>query len=84
MAAQQHGPRPDTNASAANITPNDTADLTYVCNEVYVGGLGNLRVTCEDNTEATFTAVPVGTVLKLRIRKVWATNTTATNLVAMW
>jgi hypothetical protein len=30
-----------------------------------------------------FTAVPVGTVLSLRIARIKATNTTATNLVAM-
>lgn len=48
---------------------------------LYVGGLGNLAVQGEDGVDVTFTAVPVGTILPIRTRRVYAIGTTATNIV---
>jgi hypothetical protein len=87
MAAQQHGPRPESFLTAGAVTPSDTADLQYVANGLYVGGLGNVHISNEDGTEATFIAAVAGQLLAqrpMRIRRVWATGTTATNLVAMY
>jgi hypothetical protein len=75
--------------SAAAIVPSDTADLPHVTSSIYVGGAGNLVVLMADpgsidSATVTFTAVPVGTVLQIQARRVMATGTTATNLVAIW
>ena len=50
---------------------------------VYVGGAGNIRFTTTQGDDILFTAVPVGTVLRLKYKRIWATNTTATLLVAL-
>lgn len=67
---------------AAAITASDSTAVSYKA--IYVGGAGNIKLTLGGNTDAeavTLTAVPVGTWLYLRVKKVWSTGTTATNLV---
>jgi len=64
------------------ITPSDTVDLAFVARVIYVGGAGNVTAVNEDNTTALFTAPPVGTMIPGRWRRVNATATTATVLVA--
>ena len=66
------------------VTPSDTVDLAYVSRAIYVGGAGNLAVLLSGDAAAvTLIAVAVGSVLPLRVKRVMATNTTATNLVAL-
>jgi hypothetical protein len=62
---------------ASDITVFDTTKA------IYVGGAGNVAVTMVDGNDATFIAVPVGTVLPIQVTKVKATGTTATNLLAL-
>jgi hypothetical protein len=69
------------------VTPSDATAISAALGEtkgLYVGGAGN--VVCIDctNTAVTFTAVPAGTVLPVRTRRVNATNTTATAIVALF
>lgn len=67
------------------ITPSDADDLAMNTRAIYVGGAGNLRVILAgDTTAVTFTAVPVGTVLNIRVKKVMSTSTTATALVGLY
>jgi hypothetical protein len=70
-------------ANAASITPNDTADISFVSRFIYVGGAGNLTVVIGGQT-ITFEAVPAGTLLPVRASRIMATGTSATFLVAMW
>lgn len=67
--------------TASSITTSDTAPNVFT--RIYVGGAGNLKVTTERGDVVTFSAVPVGTVLPIRTSLVWATGTTATNLVGL-
>lgn len=67
--------------TAQAITTSDTAPNVFT--RIYVGGAGNLKVTTESGNVVTFSAVPVGTVLPIRTSLVWATGTTATNLVGL-
>lgn len=71
-------------SSAAAVTPDDSNDLTDVTRWVYVGGAGNLTVVMNDGTTATFTGFQAGTLLPIRVSRVKATNTTATNITALW
>lgn len=66
----------------AAVTPNDSTDLAWISKAIYVGVTGDLSVIAEDDTVAvTFTAVPAGTVLPIRARRVMATGTTASSIV---
>ena len=51
---------------------------------LYVGGAGNLKVLTVGGDEVTLTAVPVGTFVPVNVLRVFATGTTATNIVALW
>ncbi len=69
---------------AAAITPSDTVDLTAYAKALYVGGAGNVRVLtvgAEDWDAVTFANHPVGW-LPVQVRRVLATGTTATQIVA--
>ena len=74
--------------NAAAVTPSDADDLPFATRSIYVGGEGDL--TCvmvnadSDGDITTFVGASAGTVLPLRVRRIMSTNTTATNIVAVW
>jgi len=73
---------PATKAIA--ITPSDSVDLAFATRAIYVGGNGNLRVDMQDGGAAvTFVGLVAGQVLPLRVSRIYATGTTATNLVGL-
>jgi hypothetical protein len=52
---------------------------------VYVGTAGNVALMAVgDSAAVTFTAVPAGTILPIRIKRVMSTNTTASTIVAIY
>lgn len=81
---------------AAAVVPNDSANLTLESSRpsnsqsaraLWVGGTGTVKVTLDgqrDTDAVTFAAVPAGTLLPFQIKKVWATGTTATLIVALF
>lgn len=71
-------------ANAAAVTPSDSTALSNATSGLYIGGAGDVAVTMVSGNTVTFKAVPVGTVLKVSVTKVMATNTTATNIVALY
>jgi hypothetical protein len=66
------------------VTTSDTVNLPGGCRGIYVGGAGNLALVDGDNNVVTFTAVPVGTFMPCGAKRINATNTTATLLVALF
>lgn len=71
--------------SSSAITPHDTNDLAQVTRAIYVGGAGAIKVLLADDTTAvTFAGASAGTVLNLRVKRVYSTDTTATNLVGLY
>lgn len=71
--------------SAAAITPSDVNDLENHTRGLYIGGAGDVKVIMANGTEAvTFTALAVGVVHPLRVRRVYDTDTTATAIVGVW
>lgn len=64
------------------ITPAD-ADLADDLRGFYVGGAGNVSVTCPDGSTAVFTAIPVGAVISVLCRRINLTGTTATLIVGL-
>lgn len=67
----------------AAITPNDSADLPRTCKAIWVGGTGAIKVTTVDGDTLTFAAVPVG-FFPVKAKRVFATGTAATSLIAVW
>lgn len=67
----------------AAVTPNDSADLPTVALKIYVGGAGTLRITTYRGTVLNFAAVPAGTTVPIRARRVHSTGTSATSIVAL-
>jgi len=79
--------------SAAAVTPSNTSNIPSVSTQdgsgnngcvLYVGGVGNLKVLTVGGNEVTFTNVPTGTFVPVQVLRVFATGTTATNIVAIW
>lgn len=75
---------PGPGVGAFAVTPHDTNAVTKTTRALYVGGAGSVKVTMQDNTEVTFVAVPAGTILPIRVKKVWTTGTTATSMLGIY
>lgn len=77
---------PDSYGRAVAVTPHDSNNLAAVSKALYIGGAaaGDLAVVMEDGSTVTFDAVPVGTLLKIRVQRVNNTDTTATNILALY
>lgn len=70
--------------NAAAVTTSDTADLGFVTKALYIGVSGDVTVIMAGGgTAVTLKSVPVGW-LSIRVSRVKATGTTATNIVALW
>jgi hypothetical protein len=67
---------------AAAITTADT-DQNTSFRAIYVGGAGDIKVDMPGGGTVTFVAVPQGTLLPIRPKRIYATGTTATNLVGL-
>ena len=84
MAVQPNfrGSNPADNAAA--VTPNDSSDLTNTARALYVGGTGNVKVDTAAGDTVTFSSVPAGAIIPVRVKRVYSTGTTATNIVALY
>ncbi|KEQ03751.1 MULTISPECIES: spike base protein, RCAP_Rcc01079 family [Pseudorhizobium] len=70
-------------ASGFAVTPNDTTDLPEPTRALYVGSGGDLTVRMLTGETLTFAAVSPGSLLPLRASRVFATGTSAANLVGL-
>jgi hypothetical protein len=78
---------------AAAVTPSNTVDIPSVSTQdgtgnngcvLYVGGFGDVRVLTAGGDDVTFVGINGGTFVPVQVLRVFATNTTATSIVAMW
>lgn len=75
---------------AQAITKSDTDPIAKVganvaMGAIYVGGAGNIVVVFESGATATFMGALAGTIIPLtQVLRVNSTNTTATNLLALY
>jgi hypothetical protein len=69
---------------AAAIAPDDGRDLATATRAVWVGGGGDIRLRMLGGAEVTLEGVAAGSLLPLRVARIFATGTTATALVALW
>ncbi len=71
---------------AQAVTPSDTVDLNKVTSAIYVGVTGDVALILANDPDVApvvFKACPVG-LMQVQARRVMATGTTATNIVALW
>lgn len=66
---------------AAAITKSDSTAVNF--DAIYVGGTGDVAVRTFKGTTVTFSAVPVGTILPIKVDRVMSTNTTATLMLGL-
>lgn len=68
------------------VAPNDGADLPGSISQLYVGGTGDVTYDPADGstTALLLKAVPIGTVLRVGMKRIRATGTTATQLVGSY
>jgi len=69
---------------AFTITPNDSEDLAYVTRSIYVGVGGTIVLITAGGETVTLVNVQSGSVLPLRVSRVKATSTSATNMIGLY
>lgn len=69
---------------AAAVTPSDSTSLPDIARSLYVGTAGNVALLTVGQNVVTFSNVQSGSILPVRVIRVNATNTTATNIVALY
>jgi hypothetical protein len=65
------------------VTPHDSNLLSETTRGLYVGGAGNIAAVMASGVSVTFSAVPAGTVLPVRLTRILATGTSATSMVGL-
>lgn len=65
------------------VTPSDTEDLQEPVRGFYIGTGGDLRVTMRSGAVLDFKNVPGGTDRIMQAQRVWATGTTAADIVGL-
>ena len=79
--------------NAESVTPSDSQGITIggssidgldngVC--LYIGTGGDLKVTMVGNQVVTFVNVPNGSFLPIQVKKVWATDTNASDILGLY
>lgn len=70
-------------AHLMSVTPDDGQDLPHVSRGLNVLVGGTVRVTSAQGETETL-MIAAGIVFPVRVRRIWATGTTATGIVAMY
>lgn len=67
----------------AEIVPSDTTDIAHITKALNAATAGTVRITTERGA-VTDIFLAAGVVFPLRVRRVWATGTSATGLRALY
>lgn len=68
-----------TPSNSANISSNGTPVDAFT-----VGAAGDVKVTMENGQTVTFKGLVSGVIYPIRAKKIFATGTTATDIVALY
>ena len=84
MAKTNYSPTfPMYPGDAAVVTPSDSVPF-ITPSVVFVGGGGTVRVLTAQGSDVTFVGVLAGSVLPVQVLRVYASTTTATNMVRIF
>lgn len=68
-----------------SVTPSDTTDLSKGASKgIYLGVAGNVKVDLASGATITFTSLGSGMIHPISAKRIYATGTTATNIVAVY
>lgn len=72
----------------ATVTPDDSTDLSAVSRALFVGTSGSLAVVMAGGTSTatiSFSSIPAGTLLPIRVSRVLLTGSSnTTGIVSLW
>ncbi|MDA5093071.1 hypothetical protein O2N63_03130 [Aliiroseovarius sp. KMU-50] len=72
-------------SNAFSVTPDDANDLPVVTRGLYLGETSTVQIVLQgDDTPVTFTNLIGGVVHPLRVKRVYATGSTATDIVGIY
>ena len=66
---------------AVAVTPSDTGAIS--ARSLYIGGAGHIKIVTAAGRTVTFVGLVAGQILPVRATRVFSTDTTATNIVAI-
>lgn len=69
---------------AATTATSDTTIFEEPTRAIYIGGAGNLKVDMVSGGTVTFNSLAAGTLLPIQVIRIYATGTTATNMVNLF
>jgi len=70
---------------AVVVSPNNGSNLGKLFALIFVGVGGDIKVDCSGSGDAiVFKNVASGSILPIKVDRVYATGTTATNMVALY
>jgi len=86
MPGGYHNDLSQSAKGAFSITPADGADLAKVTRGLYVGVQGDVKVDMANDTDTAvvFTDLAAGVIHPLAVRRVYSTDTDATNIVGVY
>lgn len=67
----------------ALVTPDDGTDLDPPARSLLLGTGGDIKITTTGGETVTLTNVPAG-ILPIFVTRVWETETTASDIAALW
>jgi hypothetical protein len=70
--------------SAYSITPSDSAELGIYTRGIYVGTSGDLAVMMVSGDIVTFASLSAGVIHPIRVKMVYSTGTTATDIIGVY
>ena len=76
---------PIQKARELDAEKSDSVDLAMPHpRSLYIGGDGDLKVTLDsDSASVTFVGLTANTILPIAAKRIWATGTTATDLIGL-
>ena len=76
---------------AADVVPSDTENIPSISGPgnarpcvLYIGTGGDLKVLTEGGDELIFVNIQDGSFFPVNVTKVFSTDTSATNIIAIW
>ncbi len=70
--------------SGFTVTPSDTNIFTVCPRALYIGSDGNVTVKMFEGMTLTFTNIPAGLLLPIRVQQVLKTGTTASGILGLY
>lgn len=65
------------------IAPSDSTNLSTICRALFIGVAGNVKLRTPASTSLEFLNCQAGSILPIQTLLVFATSTTATNIIGI-